>query len=58
MNETIITLNGQTYIIPASRVSELLSWLRSNAVQAGQKSSLGQQNEKANDPRQLLFEMT
>lgn len=50
MNEIVVNVNGQTFIIPAEKHGELISWLNLNKDQSVLKS------EAVSDPRQLILE--
>jgi hypothetical protein len=54
--EQRITVMGKTYIIPGNRVSSLISWLESNAVENTPRQVVREITGDNVDPRQLLTE--
>ena len=54
--EQTINIAGRTYIIPSDRISALVAWLESNAVQANSRQVVREVIGDVNDPRQLLLE--
>jgi hypothetical protein len=55
--ETRITIGNKTWIVPASMVQSLISWLNSNAVEVGGRKEIREvRNDGSNDPRQLISE--
>lgn len=58
MNDTVITVNGKTWIVPANKTQGLIAWLSSNAVDASESRSQLREviGNSHNDPRQLILE--
>ena len=56
MNEQIVTVAGQTWVVPGNKVSSLIAWLNSNTVSAQSTTTVREIAGESNDPRQLLTE--
>lgn len=56
--ELRINVGNKTYIVPASAISSLVSWLNSNAVELGAARQEVREvdNRISKDPRQLITE--
>lgn len=54
--EQRVTIAGKTYIVPAARVSELISWLENNGVSTSPRQIVREITGDNIDSRQLLTE--
>lgn len=56
--EQRIVINGKMYIVPAGRVSSLIAWLETNAVDASRTQPIREvaPDERHSDQRDLLLE--